>query len=442
MNIALFNENVLQISTVIVIYTAITIILQNKILSYVLNISKKEIKRTWMVQTVLVSFIRMATPMPYSIILEVAVQMLIYKLVLNLKFEKLIILEEINLIMSTSANLICAKINQTNLFSQISNNIIMFIIASFIAIFIYVLLLILVKKFKLKITLPDNINEKSKNQIIEVSVISSVLILINEISLFEMLNILPTPIYFLAIIVFICYYIITAISIKKTVQIETEQCKVNELKGSNTRLKESFDDICSFKHDMKNIMQGLGGYIAAKDMDGLTNMYNEFICDCKGVRNVESFESLAKSSPAIYNIVNNKYIEAKKYGITINVDVYVNLNSLKIKIYELCRVLGILIDNAIEATKECENKQICIKFIKDSYNNRNLVIVENPCKNTLLDLSKLKQKGFTTKKDKRSHGLGLWRVNKIVQKNENLRLATSREEGGIFKQQLEIYNWK
>ena len=442
MNIALFNENILQISTVIVIYTAITTILQNKILSYVLNISKKEIKRTWMVQTVLVSFIRMASPMPYSIILEVAVQMLIYKWVLNFKFEKLIILEEINLIMSTSANLICAKINQTNLFSQISNNIIMFIIAGFIAIFIYALLLILVKKLKLKIALPDNINEKSKNQIIEVSVISSVLILINEISLFEMLNILPTAIYFLAIIVFICYYIITVISINKTVQIETEQSKVSELEGSNTRLKESFDDICSFRHDMKNIMQGLGGYIAAKDMDGLTNMYNEFICDCKGVQNRQDFDKIAKSNPAIYNIINNKYLEAKKDGINITVEIYTDLNGLKIKTYELCRVLGILIDNAIEATKECNNKQIWIKFIKDNYNNRNLVIIENPCKNTLLDLSKLKEKGFTTKKDKIFHGLGLWRVNQIIKKNENLRLATSREEGNIFKQQLEIYNWK
>ena len=205
MNIAILEGNALIICISIIIYTGIAIALQNKILANVLTINKETIKRTWMVQTVLVSFIRMASPMPYSIILEVAVQMLIYKWVLNFKFEKLIILEEINLIMSTSANLICAKINQTNLFSQISNNIIMFIIAGFIAIFIYSLLLILVKKFKLKITLPDNINKKSKNQIIEVSVISSVLILINEISLFEMLNILPTAIYFLAIIVFICY---------------------------------------------------------------------------------------------------------------------------------------------------------------------------------------------------------------------------------------------
>ena len=441
MNIAILENNALIICISIIIYTGIAISLQNKILENVLTINKENIKRTWMVQTVLVSFIRMATPMPYSIILEMATQMLIYKFVLNLKFEKLIILEEINLIMSTSANLICAKINQTNLFSQISDNIITFIITGFVAILIYIFLFILVKKFKIKTDTPDNLKLKTKKQIIEVSLVSSILILINEISLFNMFDILPTSIYFLAITVIICYYIITVISINKTVQIETEQNKISKLEGSNTRLKESFDDICSLKHDMKNIMQGLGGYIATKDIDGLKNMYNEFICDCKGVQNRQDFDKLAEVNPAIYNIINNKYLEAKKEGIDISTEIYTDINNLKIKTYELCRVLGILIDNAIEATRECKIKQINIRFIKDKYNNRNLIIIENPCKNTLLDLSKLKEKGFTTKKEKTFHGLGLWRVNQIVKKNENLRLTTSRKEEGIFKQQLEIYNW-
>lgn len=441
MNIAILENNALIICISIIIYTGIAINLQNKILENVLTINKENIKRTWMVQTVLVSFIRMATPMPYSIILEMATQMLIYKFVLNLKFEKLIILEEINLIMSTSANLICAKINQTNLFSQISDNIITFIITGFVAILIYIFLFILVKKFKIKTDTPDNLKLKTKKQIIEVSLVSSILILINEISLFNMFDILPTSIYFLAITVIICYYIITVISINKTVQIETEQNKISKLEGSNTRLKESFDDICSLKHDMKNIMQGLGGYIATKDIDGLKNMYNEFICDCKGVQNRQDFDKLAEVNPAIYNIINNKYLEAKKEGIDISTEIYTDINNLKIKTYELCRVLGILIDNAIEATRECKIKQINIRFIKDKYNNRNLIIIENPCKNTLLDLSKLKEKGFTTKKEKIFHGLGLWRVNQIVKKNENLHLTTSRKEEGIFKQQLEIYNW-
>ena len=441
MNIALLQENSMQICILILIYTAVTTIIQNKILSYGLNIKSESLKRTWMAQTVLVSLIRIVLPMPYSMLIEVLTQAIIYKFILNLKIEKVIILEEINLTMSTCVNLICAEINQSNSFSQISNNISMFLISLLIAIVLYVLLYMALKTLKIKMIIPEYINLKTKKQIIGVGVISAILILTSGISLFNVIEILPQSILSLAIILIISYYIITTVSINKTIQIENEKNKISELEGNNTRLKESFDDMRSFRHDMKNIMQGLGGYIAANDMDGLTHMYNEFICDCRCMDNTKDFEHILKCNPAIYNIINNKYLEAKKDNININVEVYVDLNSIKIKTYELCRVLGILIDNAIEATRECENKQINIKFIKDNYNNRNLVIIENPCKNTLLDLSKLKEKGFTTKKDKLFHGLGLWRVNQIVKKNENLRLTTSREDNKIFKQQLEIYNW-
>ena len=441
MNIALLQENSMQICILILIYTAVTTIIQNKILSYGLNIKSESLKRTWMAQTVLVSLIRIVLPMPYSMLIEVLTQAIIYKFILNLKIEKVIILEEINLTMSTCVNLICAEINQSNSFSQISNNISMFLISLLIAIVLYVLLYMALKTLKIKMIIPEYINSKTKKQIIGVGVVSAILILTSGISLFNVIKILPQSILSLAIILIISYYIITTVSINKTIQIENEKNKISELEGNNTRLKESFDDMRSFRHDMKNIMQGLGGYIAANDMDGLTHMYNEFICDCRCMDNTKDFEHILKCNPAIYNIINNKYLEAKKDNININVEVYVDLNSIKIKTYELCRVLGILIDNAIEATRECENKQINIKFIKDNYNNRNLVIIENPCKNTLLDLSKLKEKGFTTKKDKLFHGLGLWRVNQIVKKNENLRLTTSREDNKIFKQQLEIYNW-
>ena len=292
-----------------------------------------------------------------------------------------------------------------------------------------------------KILAKECLNSDRKKQIIASSIILLILTFINTIGLFYVLKSFPSTIYIIAIILIISYYSITIINIKKTIKLKNEQNKVNELEGNNTRLMESFEDMRSFRHDMKNIMQGLGGYIQAKDMDGLTNMYNEFMSDCKGIQNTKDFEKLGNTNPAIYNLINNKYLEAKKDGINITVGVYVDLNVLKIKTYELCRVLGILIDNAIEATKECDNKEISIKFIKDKYNNRNLVIIENPYKNTLLDLSKLKQKGFTTKTDKKRHGLGLWRVNKIIAKNDNLRLTTSREDNKIFKQQLEIYNW-
>ena len=77
MNIALLQENSMQICILILIYTAVTTIIQNKILSYGLNIKSESLKRTWMAQTVLVSLIRIVLPMPYSMLIEVLTQAII-----------------------------------------------------------------------------------------------------------------------------------------------------------------------------------------------------------------------------------------------------------------------------------------------------------------------------------------------------------------------------
>ncbi len=46
-----------------------------------------------------------------------------------------------------------------------------------------------------------------------------------------------------------------------------------------------------------------------------------------------------------------------------------DLNTLKMKIYEFARILGILLDNAIDASNECNEKIINIMFRNDSKNN-------------------------------------------------------------------------
>ena len=75
--------------------------------------------------------------------------------------------------------------------------------------------------------------------------------------------------------------------------------------------------------------------------------------------------------------------------------------------------------------------------MRDKFNNRNLIVIENPCKNYLVDIKKIYEKGFSSKKDKISHGLGLWKVKQILKKNKNIQIYTSRDK--LFKQQLEIY---
>lgn len=106
------------------------------------------------------------------------------------------------------------------------------------------------------------------------------------------------------------------------------------------------------------------------------------------------------------------------------------------KIYEFARILGILLDNAIEASEQCNEKVINITFRDDSKNYRQLIIIENTYINKEVDTEKIFEKGVS---EKENHtGLGLWEVRKMIKKNNNTNLYTSKTDK-FFSQQLELY---
>lgn len=112
------------------------------------------------------------------------------------------------------------------------------------------------------------------------------------------------------------------------------------------------------------------------------------------------------------------------------------MNELHMKIYEFTRVLGILMDNAIEATSECENKIINVTFRKDARKHMQLLVIENTYKNKDIDTYKIFEKGYSTKQG--NTGLGLWEVRQILKKNNNLNLFTTKNSE-FFTQQFEIF---
>ena len=235
-------------------------------------------------------------------------------------------------------------------------------------------------------------------------------------------------------LIYISYFIV---SLKKIIKMKKNRERIEELECINKRLQKNYDNVRSFKHDFNNIMQSIGGYIALEDMKGLKEMYNSIVEECQEINNEQGISETVINNPAIFNLINHKYNLAVNNGVRLEVKVHINLNNLNIKDLDLCRILGILIDNAIEAAKECENKYVSIEFIYDKLNKRNLVIIENPCKNELIDINKIYEKDYSSKRKKLNHGLGLWKVKQILKKNKNVIINTSRDK--LFKQQLEIY---
>ena len=246
--------------------------------------------------------------------------------------------------------------------------------------------------------------------------------------------------FYLLIIDSICIsmiFIFTALSnVNKTISSDIAKENLKQLKYYNHSLKVLLDGQKAFKHDFSNILQAMGGYIESNDTKGLKTYYSELFSDCQKLNTLYSLTPETINEPALYNILCSKYEKATELGITINLNVLFDLKELNIKIYEFSRILGILVDNAIEACSECKEKIINIEFIKDNSRKRQLLIIENTYYEKNIDTERIFEKGFSSKIN--NTGLGLWEVRQILNKNKNLNLYTNIDKK-FFKQQLEIY---
>ena len=211
------------------------------------------------------------------------------------------------------------------------------------------------------------------------------------------------------------------------------------LEEANLRVKNLellYDDLRSFRHDFLNIIQVIDGYIKTNDMDSLKNYYDGIKKDCNDLNIKSALSTDIISEPGIYNLITSKYYKAKNIGLDFNINILTKISSFSVSPYILSRILGILMDNAIEAACNSIEKKITFEIIPTS--NKINITLMNSYSNKDVDLDKIYEKGITSKKDDhKSHGIGLWKINKILEHYDNMNLRSSKSND-YFIQTLEI----
>ena len=205
----------------------------------------------------------------------------------------------------------------------------------------------------------------------------------------------------------------------------------------NKSLEILYDKVRGFKHDFDNIVSSLNGYIEDNDMEGLKKYFNEVKKDCKITADLSLINPHIINNPGIYSLLNNEYFKAYQLGIAFDIEFFIDFNSLNINIYKFSRMLGILIDNAIEAAEKCDEKIVQISFIRENINNRTVITVKNTYSNKEVNLEKIFEQGISNKEN--HSGFGLWEVKKYIKKSNNLELNTSKNNK-YFIQKLFIYD--
>lgn len=205
----------------------------------------------------------------------------------------------------------------------------------------------------------------------------------------------------------------------------------------NKSLKILYDKVKGFKHDFDSIVSSLNGYIEQNDMNGLKQYFSEVKKDCKIADDLALINPRTINNPGIYSLLNNEYAKASALGINFELEFFLNLNELEINIYFFSRILGVLLDNAIEAAENSKEKLVKVSFIRENVNGRAVITIENSYSNKNIDLENIFKKGITSKE---CHaGLGLWEVKRYVNKSKNLDLKPSVSPS-TFKQEFFIYD--
>lgn len=378
-------------------------------------------------------------PSPYNTIVNLIIHPIIIYVIFRPNILKSILAEIIPYIVFILTSLLIQKfcILTFNLSTEqiISIPIYKFVLSVLNYIIVYILTLIFImKKVKISSTLKHN------HILLINTLIGLLAIAIQYFILFSYIETISLGLLIVGMVTLLLYFFINIYSLSRTIQLEVTTEKLEEEKLYNKTLTVLYDKIRGFKHDFNNIVQGIGGYIATNNMDGLKEYYSQVLDDCQKVNNLALLSPEVINNPAIYSLLTAKYHDAAELGIKFNLEIFMDLSIINMKIYELTRILGILIDNAIEAASQCEEKEITITFRKDNKKNKQLFIIENTYMNKDVNIDEIFEKGKTSKKseDVKSHGLGLWEVRQTVKRNKNLDLYTTKSEK-YFKQQFEIY---
>lgn len=321
--------------------------------------------------------------------------------------------------------------------SEIANTVPIYRISfSLISYFILFIIYKLFKNFNFNTTLLHKSNNKNGIFLLVNFIIG--FIAITAVSYISTLytDVLPLGVTLSFILILLVYFFVSFYSLSRTSKLEVATRNLEEEKLYNKTLTILHDNIRAFKHDFNNIVQAIGGYVSSNDMAGLKKYYSQLLDDCQRVNNLNTLSPDVINNPAIYSLLASKYYKADELGIKINLEIFLDLNKINMKIYEFTRILGILLDNAIEATNECEEKIINVMIRKDNRANRQVAIVENTYMQKDINIDKIFEKSYSTKPN--NTGLGLWEVRQILKKSTNLNLFTTKNDK-FFIQQLEIY---
>ncbi|MCB2354695.1 sensor histidine kinase [Clostridium estertheticum] len=226
---------------------------------------------------------------------------------------------------------------------------------------------------------------------------------------------------------------------KKSLEVKFRDEELSKIKEYTNMLEYVCDDLRNFKHDYINILQIMDEYIKLDDIEGLKGFYeHDLVPESKKILEKDICFMLLQhiKIDALKAIISSKIIKAQSKNIKVKIEIIDDVNELSINLIDVCRIVGIFLDNAIEATELCNNKFINFLIFK-AERSTSLIII-NSCNESTPPIHKIYEKNFSTKGFNR--GIGLKFVKNIIEEKYTNVLLNTKIENSTFCQEFIINN--
>ncbi|EOA3461643.1 GHKL domain-containing protein [Enterococcus hirae] len=148
---------------------------------------------------------------------------------------------------------------------------------------------------------------------------------------------------------------------KKEFETREQQKEMRHLIEYSEQIENNYLALRKFKHDYKNILFSIEDYIQTKDIEGLQKYFYQSI---KATETIFEENNLPIASISnlkireIKSIILSKLYVASQRGVEVNVMIPTPITDIAISTVTLVRMLGIILDNAIEESAFLEKGKL------------------------------------------------------------------------------------
>lgn len=231
----------------------------------------------------------------------------------------------------------------------------------------------------------------------------------------------------------VLFYILYQILLQNQ-QLALQQQEQEITREYMTQMEDLYQDMCSFRHDYKNILSTMEYYMEHKELDKLEEYFRQEILPTASSLPGQDFilGRLTQVQVApIKSLLCSKLCSCQNKQIPFTLSIPKPVTHFPMDVLSLSQILGILLDNAMEAALQTEKPYLEIILLPQEKH----IYIE--IKNTTLPLtvpiSELSRRGFSTKKG--HTGLGLHTVQKLLAPLEHVQFSLEVQDT-IFSAKL------